>query len=231
MTDTLFTVACIPAYNEEKTISDVCAQTCKYVDAVIICNDGSTDKTREILDKTNVIVKNHYKHLGKGSALKTLFKAAIDIKADIIVTLDADGQHLPEEIPKLITQLLRPELKADMVIGSRFSNNTHGSGSSLNYAGNRLFNFLIYLFTARHLTDTQCGFRVFKKELLNELATDSKDYEIESELTIKALKQGYKIVEIPIICGKTYRASRLHSFRDGLKILTTIIITSVTSDN
>jgi len=220
-----FVVACIPAYNEEKAISEVCSRAKKYVDMIIVCDDGSTDKTREIIDKLGVTVKRHPKRLGKGAALKTLFDVAKDLNADIIVTLDADGAHFPEEVTYLLKPILKSNPGADVVIGSRFANHTRGNVSTLNYAGNRFFNILTYLLTGRRLTDTQSGFRAFKRKFLNDIIIHSNGYEAESEITIKAIRYGYKIVEVPIKCGKNYRASKLHSFRDGLRIFVTIIKT------
>ncbi|MFH0897261.1 MAG: glycosyltransferase family 2 protein [Candidatus Bathyarchaeota archaeon] len=226
-----YVVACIPAYNEEITIAEVHLRACKFADRVIVCNDGSTDSTGEILGKLDIGVTNHFERMGKGVALKTLLRVVKDTKADIIVTLDADGTHLPEEIPLLIKPLLEsdPELDPDMVVGSRFMTSDRGVTSAMNYVGNRIFNTLTFMLTGKRLTDTQSGFRAFKKKLLDDIVVTSKGYEVESEITIKTLRHGYKIAEVPIKCGKSYRAPRLNRFRDGFKIFTTIISTFVKS--
>lgn len=220
-----FIVACIPAYNEEKTIATIASRAHEYVNKVIVCDDGSTDNTRKTMQGLDIIVKHHCERMGKGLALKTLFKAAKDIDADIVVTLDSDGTHLPEEIPQLLKPLLESSSRTDMVVGSRFLNHAQVTTSALNNMGNRLFNILTFLLTGRRLTDTQSGFRAFKKELLESIAIHSVGYEVESEITIKIIKRGFKIMEAPIRCGKSYRVSRLRSFRDGFKIFTTIIKT------
>lgn len=227
MSNKPFIVACIPAHNEEKTVATISFRARKYVDEVIVCDDGSTDSTRKVIERLGITVKNHRKNRGKGSALKTLFEAAKDADADIIVTLDADGTHFPEEIPILLKPLL--ESDSDMVVGSRFITRTRGTVTATNYAGNRLFSALTVLLTGKKLTDTQSGFRAFKKKLLEDIVVTSKGYEVESEITIRTLRCGYKIIEVPIKCGRNYRASRLHSFRDGARIFTTIITTFITS--
>lgn len=226
-----FVIACIPAYNEEETISEIQSQAYKYVDKVIICDDGSTDDTREIIGKLGTTVLYHHERMGKGEALKTLLKVAKDSDADIIVTLDADGTHLPEEIPSLIEPLLKsdPDLDPDMVVGSRFMVHKRGIVTATNYVGNQIFNTLTFLLTGKRLTDTQSGFRAFKKSLLKDLIVTSKGYEVESEITIRTIRRGYRITEVPINCGKNYRATRLHSFRDGFRIFTTIITTFISS--
>jgi glycosyltransferase involved in cell wall biosynthesis len=113
-----FVIACIPAYNEEKTIAKVIIKTQKYVDKVIVCDDGSKDMTSEIAERLGAIVIKHERNMGKGEALRNLFKKAMELNADIVITLDGDGQHDPDEIPSLINTL--KEEKADIIIGSRF---------------------------------------------------------------------------------------------------------------
>ncbi|MEM2613688.1 MAG: glycosyltransferase family 2 protein, partial [Nitrososphaerota archaeon] len=111
-------IACIPAYNEEKTIAKVILKTKKYVDKVIVCDDGSIDMTAEIAEALGAEVIRHERNMGYGAAISSLFKKAVEEGADIMVTLDGDGQHDPDEIPKLIKPIVEDE--ADVVIGSRF---------------------------------------------------------------------------------------------------------------
>lgn len=108
----------IPAYNEEKTIASVIAGVRRYVDNVIVIDDGSADSTLEIAQKSGVKVYRHFINRGLGGALGTGIRAALSAGADIIVTLDADGQHDPAEIPFLLKPIMESE--ADIVIGSRF---------------------------------------------------------------------------------------------------------------
>ena len=112
-------LACIPAFNEEKPIVDVIKKSLKYVDQVIVCDDGSSDLTAEQAKIAGAVVIKHEKNMGKGHAMKSLFKYAKDIDADVIVTIDGDGQFLPEQIETLLQPIL--ENSYDVVIGNRFS--------------------------------------------------------------------------------------------------------------
>ncbi len=122
------TVAVIPAYNEEKTIGEILEKVKLFVNKIIVVNDGSKDKTAEMAGQCGVQVINHIINRGLGAALRTGFSAAARENADIIITLDADGQHNPEDIPKLIAPIKNNE--ADAVIGSRFILEKHNSRHS-----------------------------------------------------------------------------------------------------
>jgi len=98
-------LVCIPAFNEEKVIADVIKKCFKFADQVVVCDDGSADDTYEAADKAGAHVIRHDRNVGKGEALRTLFKFATHSKNDIIVTIDGDGQFLPEEIPKLVRDI------------------------------------------------------------------------------------------------------------------------------
>ena len=111
-------VACIPAYNEEKTIGNVVLHAQKFVDKVVVVDDGSEDSTGEIARKLGAEVVSHETNLGYGASISSLFKEALKLGADIAVVLDGDNQHDPGEIPRVIEPLIKEE--ADMVLGSRF---------------------------------------------------------------------------------------------------------------
>jgi len=111
-------LVCIPAFNEEKTIGAIVEKSLQYADKVIVCNDGSTDKTEEKAKEKGAIIINHKKNLGYGAAIITLFEEARKQNAEIMITLDGDGQHDPAEISNLVKALT--ENKVDVVIGSRF---------------------------------------------------------------------------------------------------------------
>jgi len=113
-----FVVVGVPAFNEERTIAKVVLGAQKYADRVLVCDDGSTDMTGEIAEKLGAEVIRHERNLGKGVALRSLFEAGRRIGADVFVTLDADDQHDPEDIPRLVEPILRGD--ADVVIVNRF---------------------------------------------------------------------------------------------------------------
>ena len=110
--------ACIPALNEELSIGFILSQTKKFVSEIFVCDDGSTDNTASQAATLGAYVISHPKNLGKGAALKTLFNAVEPLNPDVVVIIDGDGQHNPNEIPKLVEPVLQGE--ADFVIGSRF---------------------------------------------------------------------------------------------------------------
>ena len=113
-----FVVVGIPAFNEENTIARVVLEAQKYADVVVVCDDGSSDLTCEIAERLGTDVVKHERNLGYGAAIKSLFERARALDADVLVTLDADGQHDPQEIPKVVWPVAN--CVADVVIGSRF---------------------------------------------------------------------------------------------------------------
>ena len=214
----------IPAYNEEKTIGQVLHKTISVLESmrnpyeIIVVDDGSTDRTRWIASKYKVAVLSNGRNQGKGHALRKGFKHA---KGQIIITLDSDGSHDPKEIPKLIKPLFNG---IDITVGSRFLGNGKNSTTKLNSVGNKIINMIITILTGKYVTDSQTGFRAFKREVLEKLDLTSEGYEIETELTVKGLKNGFKYQETPINCRKRkYHQSKLRILFDGVRILKTIL--------
>ena len=219
-------IACIPAFNEERTLPLLIPTCKKYTDKIFVCDDGSTDLTYDIAKRLGAEVVKHERNLGKGVALQTLFKLALNNGADVVVTLDADGAHNPEDIPLLLEPILKQNPNVDVVIGSRFMKSGFGPVSRLNFVGNKLINALIFMCTGRLLSDSQSGFRAFRRWVLESMDLIADGYEVESELTIKCVKMHRcKIVEVPIKCKRIFKVSKLNALRDGLKILQTILKT------
>jgi glycosyltransferase involved in cell wall biosynthesis len=219
----------IPAYNEEKSIEDVLSRTEKALEAmnlpyeVIVVDDGSTDKTRFLAERHKVTVLSNGNNHGKAYALRRGFK---DISGELVVTMDADGSHRPEDIKCLIEPLMNG---ADAVIGSRFLNKKDvDSTKKLHILGNKLFNFLIRILTKHYITDSQTGFRAFKKKVLNEIEITCEGYAVETELTIKTLKNGFVVHEQPITFEKRVDGcSHLNPLFDGVKIFKAIIVANM----
>jgi glycosyltransferase involved in cell wall biosynthesis len=213
----------IPAYNEEKTIGNVIYSTISTMESlekpyeIIVVDDGSNDNTRRIATRYKATVLSNGKNIGKGYALRKGFQYA---QGDIIVTIDSDGTHKPKEIPDLIQPLFNG---VDIVAGSRFRGHENNSTSRLNRLGNFLFNTTIMILTGKHITDSQTGLRAFKKEVLQTFNLESVGYEIETEITVKGLKNGFVYQEKPVTCEKRkYNISKLKILADGIKILKTI---------
>jgi len=216
----------IPAYNEEKSIEEILYRTNKAMGdigipyEIIVVDDGSTDKTKLLAERHKATVVTNGTNRGKGHALKRGFKNAM---GNIIITMDADGSHQPEEIPKLLKPLMLNG--ADIVAGSRFLGmRERGSIKRLHILGNHLFNLIIFLLTKKRITDSQTGFRAYKKKVIQETEITSNGYEVETELTVKTLKNGYLYQEEQIMCEKRKDGfSHINPLRDGFKILETII--------
>jgi len=191
------TVAIIPAYNEENSIAKVILQVKRYVDEVIVCDDGSTDMTFMIAKELGASVVRHSEKRGKGEALRTLSKEVMELGADIIVTLDGDGQHDPDEIPMLLKPIEAGE--SDLVVGSRYVDGGKMDAPLYRRLGLRAINFLYRKFAGVHAKDTQSGFRVYSQKAFEFLMQcDAKGYGIEGEQLALAAKNGLRVMEVPI---------------------------------
>ncbi len=187
-------VAIIPAFNEEFTIASVCFLTGKYVDKVIVVDDGSNDKTSELAGIAGAKVYRFSHNQGKAAAVMKGLQEAISINPDVIVMIDADGQHNPAQIPLLIEPVLNGD--ADFVIGSRFLENTNNV-PKFRRVGQVLLDHTIC--SKQKLTDTQSGFRSFGKASYNHLLMiSSYGYNIELDMIEYLQKQNLKIMEVPI---------------------------------
>jgi glycosyltransferase involved in cell wall biosynthesis len=216
----------IPVYNEQSTIGDIIART-KIVTQknglqteIIVVDDRSFDDSLEIAKHCGIKLYALKEHLGKGYALRAGFLKA---KGDIIVTIDSDGSHKPEELPEVLAPVLTG--KADLVIGSRYLNQKHVAARKLNAFGVKIFNGLIELLTGVAITDSQSGYRAMTRADLKSQKLKSGGYEIESEMLVKSAKRGFRVVEVPIsFQQRTYGRSGVDPIKDGFKILLSIII-------
>jgi len=226
MKDLLISVV-IPAFNEEGSIGfvlqgvhDVLAGMGVGYEVVVV-DDGSVDRTAEVAKDYNVVMIDNGGNLGKGTALRTGFLRA---KGDIIVTMDADGSHHPEDIPRIVCPMING-YDVDATIGSRFVDDVgKRSTTRLHLLGNKVINLVTLFLTGRFVSDSQSGFRAFRREALRKLALGSSGYDIESEVVVKMLRNGFRIREIPIICKqRKYGTTRINSFGDGFRILKAIL--------
>ena len=211
------TFAVIPARNEEKNIAKVIRGTKKYIGQIIVVDDGSDDRTYEIAKGCGVFVLRHLINLGKGAALKTGCDYAIEKGAGMIVVLDSDGQHDPEEIPNFINTLKENNL--DIVFGYRKMDERV---PFVLKTGNRLINFATKVLFGMDMHDTQSGFRAFSSEAYKKIRWKSHDYSIESEVVSKTGKNNLKYKEIPIktIYSDGYKGTTII---DGLKIVANML--------
>ena len=190
--------AVIPFYNEQPFILSVVLKTLNYVDKIFAINDGSIDGSENLIhDIENVSLLNLNLNYGKGKALQVGFDEIVKNDFDIVVTIDGDNQHDPKNIPEFIDKLK----DFDIVVGNRLTNTN--SMPFQRILSNRITSFLMSLKTGQNILDSQCGFRAYKKEVLQSVRTNYFGYEAESEILIYAARRGFKIgfVSIPTIYG------------------------------
>ena len=211
--------ALLPAYNEELYISGVILSTKKYVDRIIVIDDGSTDNTAEIAELAGAEVIKHPTNKGKGAALKTGFEVAKG--SDIIITLDSDGQHNPDEIPKLIAPIVNGE--ADIVNGSRYIKGDRKDTPSYRRIGQTVLDKATNLNSGLKITDSQSGFRAFARHSIHTFRFNCMDFGIESEMLMDAANAGLRINEVEIGVRYDVNGSTKDPISHGFGVLIRII--------
>ena len=187
----------IPAFNEEKNISDIIQKLSKICDTVIVCNDGSTDDTGNIAKKMGAIVITHEQNLGYGVAIRSLFLKARELDSDMLVTLDSDGQHRISDILPVIDPIIKNQ--ADLVIGSRFLEDNQEDMPKYRKIGIKMITSLANSSLEHSVSDSQSGFRAYGKNVLSEITPSENGMGVSNEILIKVSKKGFKIVEVPIV--------------------------------
>ena len=201
-------IACISAYNKERTIARVIIEAQKYVDKVIVCNDGSTDLTGEIAEKLGAEVIRHKKNIGYGGALSSLFKRAREINPDAMVILDADLQHNPNDIPRILLPILNGE--ADIVIGSRFLEKDI-TMPKYRKAGIKIITKLTKFVSYKGISDAQSGFRAYNRKAIYSIMPTEHGMGASTEILLKAKACGLKVVELPIKVSYCVEKSSTHN--------------------
>ena len=216
----------IPAYNEESNIASIITKLMSISNMIVICNDGSTDMTQEISEKMGAVVINHEKNLGYGAAIRSIFLKAKEMDGDILVTFDADGQHRIEDMTNVINPIV--EEKADLVIGSRFLDNSEKEIPRYRKVGIKVITSLTNTSLKEKLTDSQSGFRAYSKEVIKNLNPSELGMGISTEILIKASNKGFKILEVPIKISYSGKTSTHNPVSHGSSvILSTIKYTSI----
>ena len=197
-----FIVACIPAKDEEKAIAKVIIKTMRHVDKVIVCDDGSKDMTGEIAGRLGAEVIRHERNLGYGAALASLFEKAREVKADIMITIDGDGQHNSDDIPSLIEPIISGE--ADVTIGSRFINRSEDQTPSYRKTGIKIITKMTNMLTHNEITDAQSGFRAYSRKAIEHIKPSEMGMGASTEILMNTNGNGLRIKEVPIkiIYGK-----------------------------
>jgi glycosyltransferase involved in cell wall biosynthesis len=187
----------IPALNAEKTIEPVIRAALEKVKTVVVVNDGSSDRTGEVAARAGATVLRHPVNRGKGGALKTGFAWALEHGFDAVITLDADGQHLPSEIPKFIEA--RAATGADLIIGGRA--HLFAEMQPRRRRANQFSAWIIGKVSRTGVTDSQSGFRYYSSRLLRALPFRAEGYALESEVIVRAGWARMPVINIPIELG------------------------------
>lgn len=192
----------IPAHNEAKTIERVVRNIPRRLDGIsdvlpIVVSDASTDQTAQLAERAGALALSHRLNLGAGGATLTGLRAARNLGCRAAITLDADGQHDPQDIPAFLTA--HQQQRADLVLGSRFLSETIKEMPPLKWYGNKVMNNITYVFSQTAVTDSQSGFRLFGHRFLRQLDLFSTGgYEFCSEAIVIARQAKLRIVEVPI---------------------------------
>ena len=211
-------IVAMPAYNEDKFIGSLVLKARKYTDKVIVVDDGSTDGTAEISRMAGASVITHPENKGKGVAIQSIINEVKKEMPDVLVVLDADGQHNPDEIPRLVQAVLNGY---DLVIGSRKL--ARKSIPSYRRFGQKVLLFSNRFLTRKKITDSESGFRAFSRKAIAELELSQKGFAVESEMIAVAEEKNLKITEVPITVQYKGNSSTLNPVRHGVGVLAQIL--------
>jgi len=210
----LKTAAIIPAYREEQHISDVVCRTRQQLDHVVVIDDGSSDNTARCAREAGAEVIVHGRNRGKGEAIKTGLRYWLDRQFIHVIILDADGQHLPEEIDRFIAAAAQAGDRS-FFLGNRMNNLT--GMPFVRRVVNRYMSNRISRICRQKIPDTQCGFRMLDRQLIPELLDGSNRFDYETEMLIIASSKGYRIESVPITTVYADQVSSIHPARDTIR--------------
>lgn len=205
----------IPAYNESKTIARLIKQILQISKDVVVIDDGSTDSTALISKEHGATVIKNTGNLGKGASLTLGLKYAVGNNFDAAITMDGDGQHLPEDITQFIKKAESEDI--GIVIGNRMQ--ATGNMPLLRVFTNRFMSWLISRIVGQKIPDTQCGFRLIKSDLIKKLKFTTQRFETESEILIQASRLGYKIESLAIKSIYQRERSQVNPLIDTIRFI------------
>ncbi len=213
-------VAAIPCYNEANFIVDVVRRTQQHVDLVTVVDDGSTDDTILLAWAARAQVVQHPRNLGPGAAARDCLQVGRNTCADVLVTLDGDGQHNPEEIPDVIAPILAGE--ADLVIGSRFMGRYNNVARYRRF-GIGVITFLFNLGASSKITDAQSCFRAYNQRALQALSITESGFGFSVETLVQARNAGLRIREVSISCVYHEESHSMNPVLHGLGVALMVI--------
>jgi hypothetical protein len=211
----------IPAYNEEVAIGSIVLRALKHAAEVVVVDDGSRDRTAEIARSAGAHVISHIRNEGKGAGIRDAFLYAQNNGADILVLIDGDGQHNPDEIPRLIRPVV--EKQADLVNGSRFLDRAENDVPAYRRVGQEILTLATNVGTKRKISDTQSGFRAFAKKSFGCFTFRQNGMAIESEMLMDAAEAGLIILEVPINVRYDVDGSSIDPVSHGVGVLNKVL--------
>ena len=213
-------LACIPAYNEESHIESLVKSAKNHVDQVVVCDDGSTDNTASIAKNAGAIVISHKTNKGYGAAIISLFNYARENNAEVMITIDGDGQHNPDQIPLLLNTISQHNV--DVVIGSRFLNNTI-EAPGYRQRGIKIITSAANYGTDLKVSDSQSGFRAYSKIAINAIHPTEEGMSVSTEILLKISNKGLSLAEVPITVSYDGDTSQHNPISHGLSVIANTI--------
>ena len=209
-------LACIPAYNEESTISDLVKTAKKYVDKVIVCDDGSTDNTINNAKQAGAEIISHKKNQGYGATITSLFDYCRMQNADVMVTLDGDGQHDPNQIPILLDTISQHNV--DVVLGSRFLDDKTDT-PGYRKRGIKIITSAANFGADFKVSDAQSGFRAYSKNAIDAIHPTEQGMAVSTEILLKISNKGLSLAEVPITISYDGDTSEQNPVPHGVSVL------------
>lgn len=213
----------IPTYNEAKTIGGIIRTLKSKNFSVYVIDDGSADDTSSIAQKEGAAVIRHEKNKGKGASLRDGLRHIMKESFNMVLVMDGDGQHNPDDVDNFFKKM--DETGADIIIGNRMQDTS--TMPFTRHITNRFMSYIISKLCGHKIPDSQCGFRLIKRRVLENINLKSSNYEIESELLLKAARKGFKIESAPIKTVYADESSKINPVIDTIRFITLLVKTMV----